>query len=342
MTLALTKPTYNKKGEVNALYLDYRTGAWCEIIPDYLLEMIAKRRELHSDRTLRVLSLGWGVQSTRLAFGAALGEIDLDFCVHSDTTYETESTYAYAEKWVPWLLDHGIPVITVQDPISTSNPLKDGSQIHIPAYNISLKPGKRGKLKVGKLRRQCTGRWKIEATMRAITAVMGFLKLKKVRGAVQQILGISKDEWTRAADSRAKFIINVFPLLRNDYDYNGVSSRLLPSTETRDDCILWFHVHGLPCPDKSACYHCVYHSQKVWIAMKREDGSDWKNAVKFDLAIRGKSTKYGGLFIHRSAKPLTEAVILPEELGYSQDSMFVLEDDTKCKDAGYCEFLPSK
>jgi hypothetical protein len=338
------KPSLNKKGECNALYLDYRTGAWVETIPQYLLDMIEIRYKARGAGPLRVISLGWGVQSTRLTFGAALGEIEADFAVHSDTTYETEFTYQYAAKWVDWCLDRGFPVITVKDPVATSDPLNiNKPSLHIPAYNISLKPGKLGKNKKGKLHRTCTGRWKIDVARRTITAVMLYLKIKKFPGAIQQILGISKDEWTRATDSRDKFIINVYPLLRQDRNLIGVSSKLLPKTESRQDCINWFKANGFPAPTKSACYHCVFHSQAVWIDMKRENGSDWKNAVAFDLAIRGKSTKYGGLFIHRSAKPLDEAVKLPEELGYSQGSMFEFtDDDTKCKDAGYCEFVPSR
>ena len=51
------------------------------------------------DKPLRVLSLGWGVQSWTLAAMAALGEIEpIDFAIHSDTRHEASGTYAHAEK----------------------------------------------------------------------------------------------------------------------------------------------------------------------------------------------------------------------------------------------------
>jgi hypothetical protein len=312
----------------HSLYLDYRTGAWVESIPDYLLEMIAARLAGRREN-LRVLSLGLGVQSTRLAFAGALGEIDVDFCVHSDTTYETESTYAYAKKWVPWLIDAGIPVITTKDIIETSSPLRDDGVQHVPVYNIN-KDGK-----VGQLKRQCTNNWKIKPNKRAIRAVMAFLGINTRPGVIKQILGISKDEWSRASSSKDLYIDNVFPLLRQD-----PGAKLLPKTETRPDCVAWLKVHGFEVPTKSACYHCAYKKQKQWVEMKIENGPDWKNAVAFDEAIRNKAEKYGQLFIHRSAKPLVDAVKTPDELGFSQGEMFT-EDQAGCDSAGYCEFVPS-
>jgi hypothetical protein len=315
--------------EKHSLYLDYRTGEWLETIPQYLLNMIAERLAGRRDY-IRVLSLGWGVQSTRIAFGAALGEIDLDFAVHSDTTYETESTYAFAKKWIQWLLDAGIPVITTKDIIETSAPLKPGAVQHMPVYNIN----KNGK--VGQLKRQCTNNWKIKPNKRAIREVMAFLGIKTRPSVVKQLLGISKDEWSRASSSKEAYIENIFPLLRQDR-----GAKLLPKMEARQDCITWLKDHGLQVPTKSACFHCSYKKQKQWVDMKIENGPDWKNAVAFDLAIRDKSAKYGQLFIHRSARPLAEAVRTPDELGFSQGEMFPVDDDTKCKDAGYCEFVPN-
>ena len=58
---------------------------------------------------LRVLSLGWGVQSWTLAAMIALKELPLvDYAVHADTTHEHEGTYAHAAKWTPWLEERGV------------------------------------------------------------------------------------------------------------------------------------------------------------------------------------------------------------------------------------------
>jgi hypothetical protein len=70
---------------------------------------------------LRILSLGWGVQSWTLAAMAALRDcgcalcrrwgVDklpaLDYAIHADTTWEREITYQFAEEQTPWLEAHG-------------------------------------------------------------------------------------------------------------------------------------------------------------------------------------------------------------------------------------------
>ena len=46
---------------------------------------------------LKIISLGWGVQSWALAAMVALGELEpVDFAIHSDTTWERSDTYQFA------------------------------------------------------------------------------------------------------------------------------------------------------------------------------------------------------------------------------------------------------
>jgi len=43
---------------------------------------------------MKILSLGWGVQSMTIAVMAALGDIEpVDYAIHSDTTHERTDTY---------------------------------------------------------------------------------------------------------------------------------------------------------------------------------------------------------------------------------------------------------
>ena len=64
---------------------------------------------------LKVISLGWGVQSWTLAAMSALGELPkVDYAIHADTGHERSETYAHAAKWTPWLEDRGLKVVTVQ------------------------------------------------------------------------------------------------------------------------------------------------------------------------------------------------------------------------------------
>jgi len=113
--------------------------------------------------TLRVLSLGWGVQSWTLAAMAALQELPpIDYAIHADTTHEAAGTYAHRAKWTPWLEEHGVRVVTVSGKRSDVVEQHEGPSVMIPAFTVDAK-GKRGQV-----RRQCTGDWKIDPIRRFI------------------------------------------------------------------------------------------------------------------------------------------------------------------------------
>jgi len=59
---------------------------------------------------MKIISLGWGVQSWTLAAMAALGEIEADVAIHADTTWEKAATYAFRQQWEPWLQERGLRV----------------------------------------------------------------------------------------------------------------------------------------------------------------------------------------------------------------------------------------
>jgi hypothetical protein len=87
---------------------------------------------------LRVLSLGWGVQSFTLAAMSALGELPkLDVLIHADTSWERQATYEFAAKWQPWLESKGMLVLTAS---SLSSRYIDGLvSITRTLYPLTLK-----------------------------------------------------------------------------------------------------------------------------------------------------------------------------------------------------------
>ena len=139
---------------------------------------------------LRVISLGWGVQSWTLAAMVAVGELPaVDYAIHADTTHEAAGTYAHATKWTPWLEARGVKVVTV-----TSNRAEvfredwGAGAVMIPAFTSERTTGKHGQTQ-----RQCTHDWKIMPIRRFIRSVIGVPR----PGAVQSWQGISLDEWQR-------------------------------------------------------------------------------------------------------------------------------------------------
>ncbi len=308
---------------------------------------------------LTIISLGWGVQSWTLAAMSALGELPkVDFAIHSDTTWEYQDTYEFAEQWTSWLEQNGVKVITTSDakqarkvhtaktdiPACTSGNVGGGApgavadkangKVFIPAFSryepesvVDEWDGVSGNAYTvgdninGQLRRQSTQRWKIAPMRRYISQELKRRGLHKMPGVVTQWLGITIDEWQRAKDSDVKYITHSYPLL---------DKRM-----SRADCIDWLRARGLSVPPKSSCTFCPYHSKAMWQELKRANGTDWAQAKSVDKAIRNKRPPYP-LFVHSARVPLEQAVTIPEDFGASQSELFDFDDkDSEC-DSGYC------
>jgi hypothetical protein len=255
------------------------------------------------------ISLGWGVQSFTLAAMAALGELPrVDAAIHSDTQHERSATYAFAAQWTPWLAAHGVKVATVTNRLRGGTAVViGGNKTPIPARTIN--DGSEGRMK-----RQCTGDWKIQPIRR-------YLQEHRNGRAAELWLGISTDEFQRAKDADVAYITHRFPLLDL-----GMS---------RADCLMWLEAHGLPSPGKSSCVFCPFLNKRAWQEMKRAGGADWQHAVEVDNAIRNVRLP-GQLFVHPRLLPLPQAVVIPEDSGYSQLDMLSSDDgDAEC-DSGHC------
>jgi len=273
--------------------------------------MITAAKLYTTENPLKILSLGWGVQSWTLAAMAALDEIPKpDYAVHADTTHEMQGTYSHAEKWTPWLEEHGIPVVTVQAANANVVVYRSTASVMIPAVTVENQT-----LEKGVAKRQCTKEWKIAPLRRFARSIIG----KTSPDCVEMWMGISLDEWQRMRDSGTQYIKNVYPL---------VDQRL-----SRSYCVAWLEEHGLDIPPKSACTFCPYHNKDYWKKMKQAGGADWDEAVAVDEVIRDKGKGSGKdfqLFIHSSGLPLEEAVRIPEDYGAHQ-----IEMEIPC-DSGHC------
>lgn len=226
---------------------------------------------------MKIISLGWGIQSFTLAAMVALGELEpVDAAIHADTTHERSATYEFAKHWTSWLEVHGVKVVIVNDAKQAQTVTT--FQTDIPAFTVGVS------ILGGMLRRQCTQRWKIAPIRR-------WLQAHRNGEPVEQWLGISLDEAERINLSDVKYCTHRWPL---------IEKRM-----TRDACIAWLARHNLEVPVKSACVFCPFHNRRMWFEMKLANGADWQKAVTVDEAIRNVRPPYN-LFIHRDRIPLAD------------------------------------
>lgn len=266
-----------------------------------------------------VISLGAGVQSSTMLLMAARGEITPkpDVAIFADTGSEPKVVY----KWLDWLekeVAGRIPILRVsrgnlgQDILDYVSG-RSKRAISIPFFAR----GENGRAVLFG-RRLCTSDYKIKVIIKAIREhVLGLRPGQRVPAGVEveQWLGISLDEITRMKPAREKWIRNRWPLIEKEM--------------TRDDCVQWMKRHGYPEPPKSSCVFCPYHSDAVWLWLKREHPDDWQYAVELDRAVRHYPRARGEVYLHRSLRPLDQV-----EFNEETNDQLVFDFSNECE--GMC------
>jgi hypothetical protein len=255
-----------------------------------------------------VLSLGAGVQSTRLALMAAEGEIEMPDCaIFSDTKWEPKKVYAHLKK-LSEAVPYPIHVVSNGDLRSdTLNGVNTTGQRFAAIPWFIRSP--RGKDGMG--RRQCTKEYKLRPIQRKVVELLGG---RRPRGGCEMWIGISTDEALRRRESRVQYIRNRWPLLER-----GMARR---------HCEAWLIDRGWDVP-KSACAGCPFHSDAMWRDQRDNDPEEWQRSIELDRAIRHQPGFRGEQFMHAQRVPLDEVDLsTPEDRG--QLDLFLNECEGMC------------
>lgn len=266
--------------------------------------------EVVSAPTLRLLSLGAGVQSTTLLLLAAEGRLPpLDGAIFADTGWESRAVYDHLDRLEEeTATPAGIPIYRV----SAGNIRADALD---PAHRFASMPLfiKNPDGGDGMSRRQCTSEYKLKPIKKQVRALLGYPHPTPVpRGTfAEQWIGISRDEFTRAKDSGIGYLRSVFPLLDLTGGADGRRGW------TRADCLRYLRAVGWETTPKSACIGCPFHGNAQWRRLRDEAPQEWADAVDFDHAIRAGNARgnangkplLGEAYLHRSRLPLDEAPI---------------------------------
>jgi 3'-phosphoadenosine 5'-phosphosulfate sulfotransferase (PAPS reductase)/FAD synthetase len=186
--------------------------------------------------TLRVLSLGAGVQSSTLLLMAVHGELELDAAIFADTGWEPHWVYEHLRFLEGEARRARIPLYRVGLGSLRADALANRTASWMPLYSA-------GPAGVQQLKRQCTRNYKIRPIRQKVRELNGGYSPQ-----VEQLVGISLDEWKRARDSDVGYIRNVYPLIER---------RL-----SRRDCVRWLTAQGYPVPRKSSCIACPLRSAR--------------------------------------------------------------------------------
>lgn len=251
-------------------------------------------------KTLRVLNLGAGVQSTTLDLMCRAGLLpDVDVAIFADTGDETEETYRHLQ-WLESLPGH--PILRrsrgcLGDDLLRGENATGQRFASIPVFTWLPDSDREGRLK-----RQCSKEYKVEVIEKTIRhELLGLPKYGRIPKDVQivQLIGISLDEAGRAERIARRRTLGVmeFPLLK--------------WRMTRFDCLEWLRgrvPHRVP---RSSCVYCPNRQDAEWAELKAKGGKDWARAVAIDEGLRvpGVVANRGmdaDMFVHRSCEPLVQ------------------------------------
>lgn len=259
-------------------------------------------------RTVHILNLGAGVQSTTLYLMAMQGYFPCDHAVFADTGDEPVAVY----KHLSWLLSLSGPPILIRTKGMLSKELKRTIYTHsgtrfvdIPAYSILP-----GRTDASKSKRQCTRHFKIDVIERCIRReILGVQPRCRIPKSTQvvQYVGISLDEAGR------------FERMIKRRTLGAMKAPLIDRYMTRQDCLTWLAEHGnvpheVP---RSACVYCPMHDDAEWLRVKAVP-EDWAKAVAVDESLRIQGNVVNRnmdaeMFLHRSCKPLVQIEFKPRE-----------------------------
>jgi hypothetical protein len=263
--------------------------------------------------TLRVFSLGGGVQSTAALVLAARGEIDFRtflFCNVGEDSESPDTLRYVAQHSRPYAAAHRLELVELRktykgqpdsvlarferNPSSPNIPMR--GQVGMPAFN-----------------RACTRDFKITQIQKWCREHGATTEQPAVTG-----IGFSADEFNRVGRRDDD------PAFRREYPL--ITLRL-----TRGDCMRVVQEAGLPTPPRSSCWFCPYHTTAEWRRLQRDHPALFDRAAELEASANAAFTARGArpAWLTRYAKPLPMAV----PAGGQTD--FLEEMDGTC-DTGHC------
>jgi hypothetical protein len=306
-----------------------------EQIPDYD----------ENSRLVRAFSFGGGVQSHAVLALQAMGQLlePYDVFLFSNVGHDSENpdTLAYLNEYtIPFCEEFGIPFVELRRNIRGRGETTLVEEIFYQQRSIII-PAYFGQGGFGN--RNCTTDFKVRVIDRYIRDA-GY-----THGIVG--LGISTDEFTRARSTNWHHYegqdYEADPDLPQQTTFEGMEAEpeaeksrrnigfwkqreypLLNMRVDRAACTGIIQQAGLPVPPKSSCFFCPFTRPQEWITLKEQHPALFEKAVEIEDAINEKRLHLAkdGMFLHRTKRPLREAVFEPEP------PMF---EDDGC-DSGHC------
>ena len=177
-----------------------------------------------------IASYGGGTNSTAMLIECVNRGIDVDLILFADTGGEKPLTYQYVKTFSKWLVDNGMPEITIVKKAGNGETLEENCirMKSLPSIAYGFKT--------------CSQKYKVQPQDKYCNNWQPAKELWKSGQKITKLIGFDADESHRAREWEDEKYINQYPLVEWDMG--------------RDECIKTISEAGLCPPGKSACYFC--------------------------------------------------------------------------------------
>ena len=177
-----------------------------------------------------IASYGGGTNSTAMLIECVNRGIEVDLILFADTGGEKPLTYQYVKTFSKWLVDNGMPEITIVKKAGNGETLEENCirMKSLPSIAYGFKT--------------CSQKYKVQPQDKYCNNWQPAKELWKAGHKITKLIGFDADESHRAREWEDEKYINQYPLVEWDMG--------------RDECIKTISEAGLCPPGKSACYFC--------------------------------------------------------------------------------------
>lgn len=193
-----------------------------------------------------VLSFGGGLNSSALLVWLIENKKPLDLVLFADTGGEFPHTYTAVNFYKKYCEDNQIRFEIVKSHLSKS--------LYTYMWDKKIVPSK--------FRRDCTSKFKISPMRRFMRS------LYDKQETFTQYIGIDYSEAHRVMANDVQYITNSYPLVDNKIDRTGCEQLLVK--------------RGLPVPQKSGCYFCMFTSRKNWLALLEDNPELYEKSMQLE------------------------------------------------------------
>lgn len=204
-----------------------------------------------------------------------------DIITFADTGGEKPETYEAVARMSKWAEEHlGQPIVVVRnDGMYTTLENEAWLRKSLPAIVFGFKT--------------CSEKWKIRPQNKHLRSLVEVQEIWKQGRQVTRAVGYDAGETRRAkANTDPKRFINWYPLIEWGWFL--------------EDCVAAYGRHGLPIPQKSACFYCPSSTKKEVLTLAANHSELFQRAVEMERNAAPNLKTVKGLGRHWSWENLVQ------------------------------------